>query len=96
MKSTDQSKVDEAGDEMALYQKRVKADDVAIKTVKDLEKELKKIIDSWETDAEAMTDSQKSSLKVAIAQYQHDAVMSNMMQAKTLMPLDTAKEAAYA
>lgn len=95
MKGTDQGKVDEGGDKAALYEKRVKADDMAIKTVKDLNTKIKTISDAWETDATEMTDDQKSTLKVAIAQYQHDAVASNIMQAMTLMPLDSAKEAAF-
>lgn len=73
----------------------MKADQAAIKTVGDLKTSLIAISKSLKTDEEALAGTHKKALKIAIAQYEHDTVSSNMKQAITLQKIDTDKEAIY-
>lgn len=74
----DKTEADKGDDEKALYEPRLKADKAAIKTVTDLKTSLTTISKSLKTDEEALAGAHKTALKVAIAQYEHDAVSSNM------------------
>ena len=86
MKGLDQAEADKEGDLQQAFKDRVKADDIALKTIKDLQTELTTIYTALSADdaSAEMTDEQKKTLKVAIASYQHEAVKSNIAQAYSL------------